>query len=206
MLNKFKEYCPWLRHMRTTAERCANQDSEYVRAKRNPANIPNAYDDYFVPEKKSWKHNRETQFRCGGRGEEHSLFISNKDYICEYALKEHFRGNNIAYKIEQIKEQRRSCRIIYTERVKSHQVPNYVYHLVKYKNILPGPSVRWKTVRRREIKHQAGFKWIYWNKPLDTPRIECYTYNNEIGFNLTWWSDKDIGMDYILKECSYPAF
>jgi hypothetical protein len=53
------------RNPRTTQERRANQDSEYVRGKRSSKNLPNAYDDIPIPYKfkVSWKKTRKTQYR-----------------------------------------------------------------------------------------------------------------------------------------------
>lgn len=52
-----KHYCG-LRHMKTTNERrqnCAPELKEFVRAKRNKGNLPNAWDDIFRPYSKCWK-------------------------------------------------------------------------------------------------------------------------------------------------------
>ena len=42
-----------LRHPRTTQE--ARAEDEYTRAKRRKNNLPQAYDDIFPSEEKSWK-------------------------------------------------------------------------------------------------------------------------------------------------------
>lgn len=39
-------------------------EPEYVRPKRNPKHLPNAWDDKFVPLTRSWKDHRKTQYVC----------------------------------------------------------------------------------------------------------------------------------------------
>lgn len=39
-------------------------DPEYVRPKRNPKHLPNAWDDKFVTTTRSWKDHRKTQYVC----------------------------------------------------------------------------------------------------------------------------------------------
>ena len=53
----------YYRHPRTTAEKRANQDTEYARSKRNISNLVNAYDDIPVCHQKSWKKTRKKQYK-----------------------------------------------------------------------------------------------------------------------------------------------
>lgn len=54
---KWKRGGRWYRHPRTTQERRASQShSHLVRARRNLANLPNAWDDLPSQWYKSWKH------------------------------------------------------------------------------------------------------------------------------------------------------
>lgn len=59
----------WLRHMKTTAERRqyfdAIDNGYTPRAKRNPANIPNAWDDHWCSSlgDRCWKRYRLRQYK-----------------------------------------------------------------------------------------------------------------------------------------------
>lgn len=60
----------WLRYPRTTREKrqfyaheVSGKNSPYVRAKRNPARLANAYDDIFPENHRNWKSKRQTQYR-----------------------------------------------------------------------------------------------------------------------------------------------
>lgn len=59
----------WIRFPRTTAEKRAYynynggaKNNPLVRAKRNPKNLPDAWDDYFIHEDSSWKSKRKTKY------------------------------------------------------------------------------------------------------------------------------------------------
>jgi hypothetical protein len=41
----------------------------------------------------------------------------------------------------------------------------------------------------------------YITAPYDEPRK--HTYRHTLGWRLVWWSDKDIGIDYILRSLSH---
>jgi len=59
---KFFRMC---RHMRTTQEKRAyggRKNNPLVRAKRNPANLPDNWDSIWVRQPKTWKHKRKTQY------------------------------------------------------------------------------------------------------------------------------------------------
>jgi hypothetical protein len=46
----------WLHHPRTTQEKRRNcYEKEFCRAKRRPANLVDAYDDFFIIVPRSWK-------------------------------------------------------------------------------------------------------------------------------------------------------
>jgi len=52
----------WMRHPKTTQERCRNgrpEEREFVRPKRSPRQLPTAYDDVWVKHSKSWKERRQ---------------------------------------------------------------------------------------------------------------------------------------------------
>ena len=83
------------RSPRTTQERRANQDSEYVRSKRSFKNLPDAYDDIPIPYKfkVSWKKTRKTQYR-----EDSKDFSWHFYYETNYA----YRSNRFRTLIDRI--------------------------------------------------------------------------------------------------------
>ena len=122
------------RRPKTTAERKANCDCEYVRAKRRPCNIPNSWDDIYPTRvnNNSWKEKRKTQYRPGGRGQEHSICIPEVQWRIYWELEWYFKDHDIPYSIEF---------------------------------------------------HRRNSAW----------------YGRQ-GATLTWWSDKDIGIEFILNR------
>jgi len=61
---------------------------------------------------------------------------------------------------------------------------------------VPAYTYSWNPAKR----HQIGWKWVYRKIPLDKPIIRWYNYSVTYDYRLVWWSDKDIGIDYILDK------
>ena len=78
-----KRLYKYYRYPKTRQEKRANLDKEYVRRKRAPNNLPDAYDDLPCLHTKSWKDKRTRQYRVGKRGARHSLFVrdTRRNYI-----------------------------------------------------------------------------------------------------------------------------
>lgn len=54
----------WIRNPKTTQERrAAGKRNKVARAKRNMANLPNSYDDFWVGHQRCWKKHRKTKYR-----------------------------------------------------------------------------------------------------------------------------------------------
>lgn len=123
----------WYRAPKTTQERRANQDGEYVRLRRRRKDMPDSYSDIPVERHdRTWKQDRKTQYRTSKRGQKHHIIVGiNIKALC---LEEYFRANNIP-------------------------------HVIEYRN----------------HKHN-------WHRD----RV-----------SITWWSDKDIGIDHLLKSNSW---
>lgn len=177
MRNKHKGWC---RKPRTTAEKRANQDREFVRGKRLPSSLPSWYDDIPSIKTRSWKDHRKTQYRAGGRGKKHVMIFDKLSWREQWALEEYFKDHEIPYNFEELKYKERRKYYIRTERVKAYQVPAYTFSF--------NPAKR----------HQIGYRWIYKDIPLDKPKVRWYNYSVTTGYRLVWWSDKDIGIDFIL--------
>jgi hypothetical protein len=187
MYNKYYMFrCP-----RTNNEKRANQD-EYegnvkiqamCRGKRRPRNLADAWDDKHRCCQRSWKVRRKKQYRGYKRGEEHSVFLEGWCGI--WRMQEYFEKHDIPYKIEKVTEPYTYKAEIRSKVVK-RQVPNYVYKWVyKDKKLV------------REIQHQAGYTNEYEYVVIGYQTVQG---KRLLGYNLVWWSDKDIGIDFVLKQ------
>jgi hypothetical protein len=166
----------YYRHIRTTAERKASQEG-WSRAKRNHKNLPSDWDDCRIAHTNSWKDKRKTQYYPDGRGKQHEVVIEDKYH--DWQIQQYFKDNNIPYCMEPITKT--TPHIWYQHEKKAyirHKEVQYVglkttyyYYLPQYKTIKLDPPIRHVT---------------YWVKT--------------IGYRITWWSNKDIGIEYILKS------
>jgi hypothetical protein len=101
-----KKNYKWYRRMKTTSERRANQDCEYVRAKRRPSNLPDPWDDKPIVTTKSWKDKRKHQHKVDGRGKKYSIEYKLEDcwWLRQrgiWELTQYFEDNDISYNIEK---------------------------------------------------------------------------------------------------------
>jgi len=158
----------------------------------------NYWGDSRYRETNSWKDNRKTQYHEDGRGQRHELELtqnSNFDsWRQEWNLEKYFKANDIPFCIEQIKESRQGEYVIYTKREKTYQIPKYCYTW----EFITQPDGKEKF--GRVGKHQIGFEWRFVEVPLDKPKVIQYNRSVSIGSRVIWWSDKDIGIDHILKR------
>lgn len=179
-----KRYKGGYRHPRTTAEKRANQDGEFVRGRRKPHLLPSSYDDIYVKGTKSWKDKRLTQYRDKPRGKKHEIIIKGQNYIflSDWRLQDYLEKYDIPYRLEPIRENFQKSSWVTTKREKWYLKPRFCYS--------------WNPDKR----HQIGFDWVYRDVPLDKPYKVVYTYSRQIGTKIVWWSDKDIGIDYILNQ------
>jgi len=182
----------WYRHIKTTAERRANSDPEhkkYVRSKRNINNLPHAYDDISSCSTKCWKDKRLKQYRTNGRGPKHTYSLDM--YCCYiYGLEEYFRDHNIPFCIEPLYK--------VTEYVKTHERKycemggswKQIVHKIEPKgnNLL--------TSYKSEVYWKVEMRWV--SIPLAEPKV-CY-HKHCIGYDINWWSHKDIGIEYLINE------
>ena len=111
MMKKRYKYAHAYRRMHTTAERRANGSRKdhdlygWARPARSGNNLPNTWDDHAVSYQKSWKHQRETQYRVGKRGKENRLEFSpttTRWHSISWTLKEYFEENDIPFRIREL--------------------------------------------------------------------------------------------------------
>lgn len=129
----------YYRNPKTTQEKRANQDREYVRGARLGRNLPSLWDDKPIPYRKCWKDRRKTQYRGDRRGKANRVFFEAMEYPALWEFTDYLERNNIPYREEHI----------YVDKI---------YHMPDaYGNITP-----------RRGKALAGHKVTYWtNKRIE---------------------------------------
>lgn len=165
----------WYRSLRTTAERRANSNPEvkdFVRAKRRGKNLPNSWDDYRVCVQKTWKERHKTRYRVGKRGQRHEYFLSgtwSRKY--EWDFIEYCEAHNIPHTVEPVHK-------------------SYTYYR-KEQVFIPTLDVFGKPVLHPIYGCRTG-EWVFTGKYTE------HRGTQTIGTKLIWWSDKDIGIEYII--------
>jgi adenine specific DNA methylase Mod len=180
------------RRPRTTQERRANQERDYVRGKRLPKGLPNSWDDYHSCYQKTWKVKRKTQYRPHGRGQEHDVTIKrNSPYGLTWNLQDYFDNHNIPCRIENLYE---------TELVTHYY--RQEYRLVGHTPRLLRTGNPPKTFRDRIDCCQRRLVWIpiYKWVTVFLEKPEQRRYSKWVGVKVTWWANKDIGIDFVLKS------
>lgn len=180
----------YYRSPKTLNEAKASQDCEYVRAKRRPHNLPNGWDDQPHCTQKSWKVKRRKQYREKPRGKKHEMFFEDLKWRVRWELQEYFDEHNIPYHIEDHRETYDYTYEV-SENVKDYQVPWYTE---KYRRDEDGKYVRYAV-------RQSGYRWIY--KTVKTGKFKTVKRSVDAGTTLRWWSDKDIGVEYIMARAMH---
>lgn len=180
-----KKNLRWVRHRRprTTSEARANQDG-WCRPGRRYKNLPNSWSSHYLTYEKSWKQKRRTQYYPDGRGKEHSIIV---DYysIHDWNLRKYFEDHNIPYRIENVREQYWFKKTLWKKVPTGWKKP--VYHTTRTKK--DGKPV----IIRRIIRWEPEYKW-------EKNGYEMIRSYRIIAHKITWWYDKNIGLEYILKE------
>lgn len=186
------------RHPRTYQEKKANQDQEYVRGKRLPKQLVSLWDAPLAEHQKTWKVKRQTQYRPNRRGKEHSIELRLQfPYGLKYRLSEYFDEHDIPYRIERLFEIELVTRYYKQE----YRLVGHIPRLLRTGN--PPKSFRdLVAMRQRKLVWIPIYKWV--NVKLDKPYQQ--KYSRFVGLKVTWWSDKDIGIDFILKKIGANEF
>lgn len=147
----------YYRGVKTTNERRAwyNEDCKgLVRGRRNPRNLPNAYDDYPISYERSWKRKRKTQYRCGPKRKKFEAYFQfSQDYYAYRNFTDYLDKHDIYYRESRVdggwyKE------LIW---VRGHR--DYDWKTRKYSDYIHG---RWQWVLRREMYHKVEY-WYHTN-------------------------------------------
>jgi hypothetical protein len=125
---------------------------------------------------KSWKRKRKTQYRDRASMQEHTLEFDNNVYKW-WDVQEWFDDHDIPCRIERINE-------TWTQ-TQTH----------RWKRIETGP---YPYIDAKGIKR---YRYHYEHVRVRLTKPITYQCSRTIGWRLTWWSDKDIGIEYVLKRC-----
>lgn len=182
--SSFRKYykCP-----KTRNEAKKNQEG-WCRPKRRPAHLADAWDDRPRGYQKSWKKFRKTKYHIGGRGKKHTLFLKDKQ---AWELQEYCEAHSIPFSMETIREPYKTSRIPITKAVWVGKKPVY---LTRYRKVYDFATKKY--VRQSE-------RYLAWYTNLYEHYIVGYrtvTYSHTIGYDCSWWYDKDIGVEYIIKR------
>lgn len=170
------------------------EHSAYIRGKRSKKSLQNIFSHENYRKSPRKRKKREL------RGKKHEKFIetapqSGYRYSCGYItwfLKQELDALKIRHKIERV------------YRNEYYEVPVYedvcigqVWSIVGHK------YEKNHETKKSEMKYVWGYKPKY--ERVKTDKTKKVKRRIELGFRLIWWSDKDIGLDYILRKISYPA-
>lgn len=163
-----------------------NQNEPLVRAKRRPHNLPNAWDDDFIRETKTKKDHTKNKYKDGGRGQKHVIEV--EDHLVSFRLAQYFAQHHIPHRVEK----------------------KYKSEIVTYiKKSVWGPVRKVPYYTRKPIYegkkligydgHQIGYRWIYGDIPCEPKKI-TKKISHLIGYKITWWSNKDIGIERLIQQ------
>lgn len=192
----------WHRHMRTTAERRANSDPElrkYVRGKRSPRMLPSYWTDRQTTKTKSWKDKRLIQYRPDGRGVEHEIHIGKQfGWGPIYRIEEYFKDHEIPFVIDHLYDT--EIELIYG-RWSTEVVGYEKYTTTRYIRDKKSKK-KHKTILEYVTEWRAKYDrvWTQYDKPREVH------YRHDKGYNVTWWSDKDIGIDRIIASSGCESY
>ena len=176
------QHTRWYHGARTANECRAYYDHpELVRAKRRPVALHSWWDDHTSCVQKTWKTKRRKQYRGRSSKIKHRVRLDIRASTWE--LDEFFDYHNIPYRLEHIRESR-SYSIRDQVKIKDKYIPIYNYRYVyRDKQMV------------KEVLHQSGWKWTY--KWVREGPVRTYTYGVTVGYNLTYWSDYEVNLDWI---------
>jgi hypothetical protein len=189
-----KYFRKWYQSPKTRNEARQNQGDEYIkknpwcRAKRRPHNLPDPWDDKPRGHQKSWKKFRKTQYHTCGRGKEHTVEIGPYD-IHEWHFTEYLTEHGIPYRMDSIKEFYNYKKPIWKRVQDATKTPVYRHVRVKDEDSRSGYTWSYQIVRWEYKSHWEKDGW------------EMTRAYRVIGYRITWWADKDIGIEYILQRC-----
>jgi len=130
---------------------------------------------------KSWKRKRKKQCRNRSNMEKHTIELEHK-FHTEWDVMEWFDDHDIPFRLEKISEH-------YTVTFTGRWQKVFDY----YK-----PYVDEKGISRMRVSCKN--EWVEYDKPKIVNR------SRTVGWILTWWSNKNIGIDYVLQSCRWHPY
>lgn len=186
-----KRYHYYRRPKTTQERRWGYAHYEYVRGGRKPSQLPTSYDDISVCEQKSWKKKRDTQYKVGGRGKEHIVYLPYvyqerftrwSDTATERKLLAYFDDHDISYrKVDDIEVWDEEY-FVYTYRIcvgsrkincykswlpEDHPARNTVWYTYTQYDWVDVPYEKPLVKTRRHAKYKGSFIHYWTNKKLD---------------------------------------
>lgn len=182
MRDKYKRDEDCYHRAKTHNEMVHNQDEEFVRAKRRPKALANIRDRNVITFSKTKKDYTKQKHRPGGRGKKHSIELG-PEWKTIWELEKYCKAHDIPYRVEEKKRSYTRKRWFRTKRVPWYETP--VYRTV-YKD---GVRTQIRTGRYTTVYREVDCE----------PYYTTYRCRELLGYTFIWWSDKDIGIQYILK-------
>lgn len=198
------DYPYYYRKPKTTQERkiaCDDEHRPYIRGKRTARSLPNAWDDRPKSQinPKSWKKitKNKHQSKVESRGKKHSIYLpENKNltsssswrdmtYLKVSSFEDYCKRHSIPHNV--VEKKKISFRY-YDEKV---FVPN---GKMKHYYRLARCGTNETSVAPKIFYSVQDGDWVL------TGKQKKHKIRETIGYTLTWWSDKDIGIDRILNN------
>lgn len=158
-----------------------NQDEPLSRAKRSPKRLSSTWGSDRIFFAKTKKDYTKQKHRPGGRGKKHSVELGY-DWKTVWELEKYCQKHDVPYKVEK------KCKS-YTKTRK---------HTAKWKPVYSLPNYVTKRVNGEYVRVRSGERWVYDYVECE-PYYTSYRCREILGYTFVWWSDKDIGIQYILK-------
>jgi hypothetical protein len=134
---------------------------------------------------------RKTQYHAGGRGERHEYVVGVEGWSSiRWGFEDYCENHNIPYCIENITEPYTYTHTIYTKRVKWYKRRKYQRKWVDRQFV-------------NDYTHPIGWEWVYRTVALSEPIIKKRQGTRVTAYRLVWWSNKDIGIEYIINKKGY---
>lgn len=171
------------------------EHSPYIRGKRGKRNLHNILNN------ENHKRSPRKIKRKEARGRRHEKILKYKDllcganykkYYCKWNLEAELNKSKVRYKIEKI----------YEYSVVERPVYESVY-VGDWYTIVGCRIERNPVTKEKQQVYTWGYKPKY--ELVKTDKTKNVRFKEEVGLRLIWWSDKDVGIEHILKRISYPA-
>jgi hypothetical protein len=144
-----------------------------------------------------YEHNKpakKSRKKYNKRGKKHEIEITGENYSClsDWRLQEQLVEQGIPYRIEklmhvEIKERKKYERVI----------TGQVYRIVDTSKTRD--PITNELVRQNVYKLVDNYEWV-------VVGTEKYKSRRQYGVRVVWWSDKDIGIKYILSRSCKPSY